>query len=159
MSVQSFDLLLVAFGVDLGFPEQREAKAQALEDASLDLADVADLFAHFEASRDAETAPRISAAMAVEPQRLRQAIVDLRAYQKAKEARRAGSVRSPYPGQGLWKSKTEWDELDRCRAAACRVDTDRHEPAAVAHDLGVSVDELSGMLTKGRVLRMVAADK
>ena len=152
----------MAFGVDLGFPEQREAKAQALEDASLDLADVADLFAHFEASRDAETAPRISAAMAVEPQRLRQAIVDLRAYQKAKEARRTSGGRSPYPGQGLWTKAapgSQWDDLDRCRAAACRVDTDRHEPAAVAEDLGVSVDELSGMLTKGRVLRMVAADK
>lgn len=157
-TVFEFAGLLQGFGVDLGDPERRLAKARALIEAGLCVEDAELVFAHVEATSEAGKAPRIVAALALDPKRLREAIVDARAYRDAQEARkRDGAERAPgdkpyVPGPVEGETREVWEHDRMCSIAKCRVDGDRVAIAVVARELGVSETTLGVMLERGRAM-------
>jgi hypothetical protein len=158
-TVFEFAGLLQGFGVDLGDPERRLAKARALIEAGLCVEDAELVFAHVEATSEAGKAPRIVAALALDPKRLRDAIVDARAYRDAQEARKlSGAERAPgdkpyVPGPVEGETREVWEHDRMCSVAWCRVRGDGAAAAVVARELGVSETTLGVMLERGRVLR------
>ena len=157
-TVFEFAGLLQGFGVDLGDPERRLAKARSLLEAGLCVEDAELVFAHVEATSEAGKAPRIVAALALDPQRLRSAIVDARAYRDAQEVRKlSGAERAPgdkpyVPGPVEGETREVWEHDRMCSIAKCRVDGDRVAVAVVARELGVSETTLGVMLERGRAM-------
>jgi hypothetical protein len=159
-TVFEFAGLLQGHGVDMGDPERRLAKARSLLEAGLCVEDAELVFAHVEATSEAGKAPRVVAALALDPKRLREAIVDARAFRDAQAVRakaRAGEDRAfgdkPYvPGPTEGESREDWDHDRQCRVAKCRHDGDRLPMAALARELGVSETTAELMVARGRVL-------
>jgi hypothetical protein len=166
MTLNGFAEVLQGFGVDMGDPERRLQKARALLEAGLCVDDAELVFAHVEATSDAEKVPRIVAALALDPPRLMAAIGDARAFQEAKRRREMAKRPQPpvgdkphAPGPLPDESHDAWERDRRCCIAYCRVVADRADKLTVANELGVQVGAIAGMVERGRELQCGRGEK
>lgn len=146
---------LVDAGVHEGFPRERLALASQLMVRGITGEQIALLAAWARGQKTRNGAGLIATTLADEA-RCREVLDDV-ALVAARRKAAAGDPERPFQfGQGDWQASRDpdqWDECDRARRVAARVDGDRREIGSVAVEFHISVDEAERLLAVGRELR------
>ena len=156
MSLDEIEDALLVAGVHDGFPVERRALAGSLLADGVGPADVDLLCAHVRDTVDGvPAANRVLAALLSNPNERKARLVDLRrcAAIRARTGERAFGDAYAVPAPLPQEDRGQWEQDRRCRVAYCRAVSDRVDLAAVAAEIGVSIEDLAVMIERGRVLQ------
>lgn len=145
---------LVDLGVDEGFPRERQKLANALFAARVSTDQIAAI-GDWAARQRPRSLPGLVKATLGDETRRREVLDDLALMASRRGA--AAAAGAPFqPGEAEWKhpaAPDQWDECDRARRIAARVDGDRREIGSVALEFHVSVGDAERLLAMGREMR------
>lgn len=146
---------LVELGIDEGFPRERQKLANGLLADGATTEQIA-IVAAWAARQKPKSLPGLIKVTLADRERRAEVLADV-ALVASRRAGEAEAEAKPFQfGQGDWSatsSPDQWDECDRARRVAARVDGDRREIGSVAVEFRLSIDETERLLALGRELR------
>lgn len=154
-ALAELDEVLCAFAVHVGFPEEREQLARRLLFEGVSTADVEVLGRHCEATLgDQPSAVRVLVSLLTDQPKRDERLVEAKRHREARARLhdRPFGDKPTQPGPLPDEPQAVWEHDRQCRAAWCRVHSDRRPKEAIAIELGVPVGAMDALMARGRVL-------